>query len=153
MKIDNDVKLDFDDVLLVPQRSKAASRKQVRLTRNFKFYHSPRMWEGIPIMAANMDTTGTFAMSDALQKLEWIKLSPVHVENGEVPLYVEIMVEERDKIMELADMAGQLSDKIRDTSTTGNTSYGDLQQMIVLLGRNVDMMMKELTGKSIKLAL
>jgi len=72
MKIDNDVKLDFDDVLLVPQRSKAASRKQVRLTRNFKFYHSPRMWEGIPIMAANMDTTGTFAMSDALQKLELI---------------------------------------------------------------------------------
>ena len=59
----------------------------------------------------------------------------------------------RDKIMELADMAGQLSDKIRDTSTTGNTSYGDLQQMIVLLGRNVDMMMKQLTGKSIKIAL
>jgi len=59
----------------------------------------------------------------------------------------------RNSIMELADMSGQLADKIRDTSTRSTTSYGDLQQMIVLLGRNVDMMMKELTGKSIKIAL
>ena len=50
-------------------------------------------------------------------------------------------------------MSGQLADKLRDTSTRSTTSYGDLQQMIVLLGRNVDMMMKELTGKSIKIAL
>ena len=59
----------------------------------------------------------------------------------------------RNSIMELADLAGQLADKIRDTSTRSTTSYGDLQQMIVLLGRNVDMMMKELTGRSIKIAL
>jgi hypothetical protein len=59
----------------------------------------------------------------------------------------------RNSIMELADMSGQLADKLRDTSTRDTTSYGDLQQMIVLLGRNVDMMMKELTGKSIKIAL
>ena len=72
MKIDNEVKLDFDDVLLVPQRSKAASRKQVDLKRTFKFYHSEKEWHGIPIMAANMDTTGTFAMGTSLSKHEAI---------------------------------------------------------------------------------
>ena len=66
MKIENDIKLDFDDVLLVPQRSAAASRKQVELNRTFKFYHSSKQWHGIPIIAANMDTTGTFKMGASL---------------------------------------------------------------------------------------
>ena len=48
LKIDNDIKLDFDDVLLVPQRSYAASRKEVKLKRNFKFYWSEKEWHGIP---------------------------------------------------------------------------------------------------------
>jgi len=68
MKINNDPKLDFDDVLLVPQRSRTASRKEVELNRNFSFYHSNRIWNGIPIFAANMDTTGTVSMSHALIK-------------------------------------------------------------------------------------
>jgi GMP reductase len=68
MKINTDIKLDFDDVLLIPQRSKTASRASVELCRNFSFYHSTRNWNGIPIFAANMDTTGTIAMSNALLK-------------------------------------------------------------------------------------
>lgn len=68
MKIDNEPKLDFDDVLLVPQRSRAASRKNVDITRNFRFYHSPKEWHGTPIMAANMDATGTFKMGIELSK-------------------------------------------------------------------------------------
>ena len=68
MKIDNDIKLDFDDVLLVPQRSKAASRKEVDLERTFKFYWSPKEWHGVPLVASNMDTTGTFAMGSTLSK-------------------------------------------------------------------------------------
>lgn len=68
MKIDNDPKLDFDDVLLVPQRSKLASRKDVNISREFGFYHSPKRWHGIPIIAANMDTTGTYNMATALTK-------------------------------------------------------------------------------------
>lgn len=63
MKIDPSIKLDFDDVLLVPQRSKTASRKQVNLEREFTFYHSSRVWRGVPLMIANMDTTGTWQMS------------------------------------------------------------------------------------------
>ena len=70
MKINNEIKLDFDDVLLLPQRSRAASRKQVQLQRRFRFYNSSREWSGIPIIAANMDTVGTLAMSSELSKLQ-----------------------------------------------------------------------------------
>ena len=68
MKINSDPKLDFDDVLLVPQRSRTASRKEIELNRNFSFYHSKQKWNGIPIFAANMDTTGTVSMSNVLTK-------------------------------------------------------------------------------------
>ena len=64
MKIQNETKLDFDDVLLVPQRSRTASRKHVDIQKKYLFYHSHREWIGVPIMAANMDTTGTFAMAE-----------------------------------------------------------------------------------------
>jgi GMP reductase len=68
MKIDNEVKLDFDDVLLVPQRSKAASRKNVDISRTFHFFHSSLTWTGTPICIANMDTTGTFEMAKSLSE-------------------------------------------------------------------------------------
>lgn len=72
MKIINDTKLDFDDVLLVPQRSRAASRVSVLVDRKFSFYHSTRQWNGTPIMVANMDSTGTITMSKALQSFGMI---------------------------------------------------------------------------------
>ncbi|SVB95013.1 uncharacterized protein METZ01_LOCUS247867, partial [marine metagenome] len=62
----DEIKLDFDDILLVPSRSPTASRKQVELKRSFKFFHSQRIWTGVPVMAANMDTTGTFGMGTKL---------------------------------------------------------------------------------------
>ena len=70
MRIDYEPRLDFDDVLLVPQRTKAASRATIKLERNFSFYHSTNKWNGVPIFAANMDTTGTFAMSESLMKFK-----------------------------------------------------------------------------------
>jgi len=68
MNINNDTKLDFDDVLLVPQRSRAASRSLVDVKRTFKFFHSSLEWSGVPIFAANMDSTGTFEMAESLSK-------------------------------------------------------------------------------------
>jgi len=53
-KIIHENKLDFDDVLIVPQRSTLTSRSEIELKRTFHFYHSPRVWSGIPIMCANM---------------------------------------------------------------------------------------------------
>ena len=66
MRIENDVKLDFSDVLIRPKRSTLTSRKSVELERSFTFMHSGRHWTGVPIAAANMDTTGTFDMARAL---------------------------------------------------------------------------------------
>lgn len=65
-KILDGTKLDYNDVLILPKRSKAASRSDVKLNRIFKFYHSDLTWEGFPLCVANMDTTGTIAMSKAL---------------------------------------------------------------------------------------
>lgn len=81
MKIVNDTKLDFDDVLLVPQRSRAASRVSVLVDRQFSFYHSSRTWSGVPIVAANMDCVGTFAMAKSLNKLNAITC--LHKHHGE----------------------------------------------------------------------
>lgn len=68
MRIEDSVKLDYSDVLIRPKRSTLVSRKDVSLEREFTFRHSPQVYNGIPIMAANMDTTGTFEMAEALVK-------------------------------------------------------------------------------------
>ena len=66
MHIDSDIKLGFKDVMLRPKRSTLSSRSEVSLNRKFKFLHGGKDWEGIPIMAANMDTVGTMEMAKAL---------------------------------------------------------------------------------------
>ncbi|MEI6022492.1 MAG: GMP reductase [bacterium] len=66
MRIENEIKLDYSDVLLRPKRSTLESRKEVELERTMAFYHSSKTWTGIPIMAANMATCGTFDMARAL---------------------------------------------------------------------------------------
>ncbi len=72
MRIENEVKLDFNDVLIRPKRSTLTSRKKVDLERKFRFMHSGRTWVGVPIVAANMDTTGTFEMARALARHKMI---------------------------------------------------------------------------------
>ena len=68
MRVEQDVKLTFDDVLIRPKRSTLVSRSDVTLVRDFKFRHSDTTWTGVPIVAANMDTTGVFGVSRILQK-------------------------------------------------------------------------------------
>jgi GMP reductase len=68
MRIEEDIKLDFKDVLIRPKRSTLSSRKEVDLVRTFKFKHSGWEWTGVPIMAANMDGVGTVDMAKALYK-------------------------------------------------------------------------------------
>lgn len=65
MRIENDVKLDFKDVLVRPKRSTLSSRKDVDVSRTFKFKWSKRTFKGVPIIAANMDGVGTLAMAEA----------------------------------------------------------------------------------------
>jgi GMP reductase len=67
MKILDDIKYDFSDVLLLPKRSRYSSRSEVSLERTFRFKYSPLEWTGVPILVSNMDTTGTIEMALALQ--------------------------------------------------------------------------------------
>ena len=66
MRIEEDIKLDFKDVLIRPKRSTLSSRSEVTLTRRYRFRHSKYESNGVPIMAANMDGVGTMAMALAL---------------------------------------------------------------------------------------
>jgi GMP reductase len=63
MRIEQDIKLDFKDVLIRPKRSTLTSRKEVDITRTYKFKWSGQAYNGVPIIAANMDGVGTMAMA------------------------------------------------------------------------------------------
>jgi len=73
-KIISGTYLDFSNVLIRPKRSTVNSRSCVDLEREFKFKNSSRKWKGVPIMAANMDTTGTFKVYDVLSKHNMITI-------------------------------------------------------------------------------
>jgi len=75
MRIDQDVKLDYKDVLIRPKRSTLSSRREVTLERGFTFRNyqpdfpdniKHEHYRGVPIMASNMDGVGTFEMADKL---------------------------------------------------------------------------------------
>tara|TARA_Y200000002_G_scaffold284032_1_gene238043 strand:+ start:1551 stop:2597 length:1047 start_codon:yes stop_codon:yes gene_type:complete len=78
MRIEHDIKLDYQDVLFKPKRSTLTSRKDVDLTRTFKFSNSGKEWTGIPIMSSNMDGVGTFAMAKVLQDYKMITVLRKH---------------------------------------------------------------------------
>lgn len=66
MRIEQELKLGFKDVLFRPKRSTLKSRSQVDLSREFTFKHSGRQWSGVPVIAANMDSVASFEMAAAL---------------------------------------------------------------------------------------
>ena len=70
MKFEDGLKLDFDDVLIKPKRSTLATRSGVCIERAYTYLHAPVSEITVPLVAANMDTTGTFAMSEALADFE-----------------------------------------------------------------------------------
>ena len=65
-RIIEETKLDFDDVLIKPKRSFVSSRSEVNLEREFYFPYSTKPLECVPVMAANMDTTGSLFMAQTL---------------------------------------------------------------------------------------
>jgi GMP reductase len=66
MRIEEEKKLAFRDVLIKPKRSTLKSRSEVSLDRTYKFRNAEASWTGVPIMAANMDSVATFEMAEAL---------------------------------------------------------------------------------------
>ncbi|MCU0981334.1 MAG: GMP reductase [Pirellulaceae bacterium] len=89
MRIDNDPKLDFDDVLIRPKRSEAPSRSAVDLEREYRFLNSGHIWRGIPLVASNMDTIGTLEMALALGPQLLTCLHKHHTEEQLIPFLDE----------------------------------------------------------------
>jgi GMP reductase len=83
MRIIDDTKLDFSDVLIAPKRSQLTSRKEAQLSRKFTFKYSKHSWEGIPIVASNMDHTGTIAMCHVLMEYPMLTALCKFVESTE----------------------------------------------------------------------
>lgn len=90
MKVEQELKLDFSDVLIRPKRSTLSSRSEVSLERTIVFKRRDGSikytWTGIPIMAANMDTTGTLEMYYELSKHKMITCLHKHYNMFDIPL-------------------------------------------------------------------
>ena len=72
MRIEQEIKLNFEDDLLKPKRSTLNSRKDIDLCRDFTFKNSGKKLSVVPIMASNMDGVGTFSVAKILQKYKMI---------------------------------------------------------------------------------
>ena len=71
VKIESDPKLDFNSVLIKPKRSFLNSRSEVDLVRKITFRNNYE-WNGIPIIAANMASVGTFEIYHVLSQYKMI---------------------------------------------------------------------------------
>lgn len=87
MRIDEDVKLDFKDVLIRPKRSTLTSRSDVDLEKSYKFPISGKNFQGIPIIASNMSHTGTFKMSSVLRTDGMLTALHKHYSHDELYTY------------------------------------------------------------------
>ena len=85
MKILEDIKLDFTDVLLSPKRNEYTSRSEAILERTITFKYSTYKWTGVPIMVSNMDTTGTIEMARSLQKHKIITCLHKYYKYSDIP--------------------------------------------------------------------
>ena len=121
MRIEDEIKLTFDDVLIRPKRSTLVSRSEVQLDRDLKFRHTSLTWSGVPVVSANMDTTGTFETAISLQKHKMI--TAVHkfytIEDWKQTIdkldssYIAVTVGQSDEDMQLAKNIYELNNDIK----------------------------------------
>lgn len=71
--------LDFSDVLILPKKTHINSRSEVDLTCIVRKRKDPTIfWSGVPIIAANMDTTGTFSVANVFSKYKMLTFLHKH---------------------------------------------------------------------------
>ncbi|SJL84477.1 GMP reductase [Vibrio palustris] len=119
MRIEQELKLGFKDVLFRPKRSTLKSRSQVNLTREFTFKHSGRQWSGVPVIAANMDSVGTFDMATALA-----------AHNVMTAVHKHYTVEQWADFVKQAD-ANTLN-KVMVSTGTSDRDFDKIQQILAL---------------------
>ncbi|XP_067145002.1 GMP reductase 2-like isoform X1 [Centruroides vittatus] len=115
-RIDNDIKLDFKDVLLRPKRSTLKTRSEVDLNRSYKFRNSGKCYEGIPVIAANMDTVGTFEMAITLSKYGLFTAIHKHY-----------------SIDEWKEFAANNPQVLKDVAASSGTSTNDFEKLNTIL--------------------
>lgn len=117
-KIITGLKLGFKDVLIVPQRSELNSRSEVDLVREFKFKNSPLKWSGVPIVAANMDTVGTFETAKVLMKYKMLTAVHKHYSISDWENFVNSLTNnEKEEFFEYSMLSTGTSDNDYEKNT------------------------------------
>ena len=163
MLINEEIKLDYSDVLIRPKRSTMSSRGEVNLERTHKFLWSKKEWSGIPIMSANMDTVGTPSMHTVLSKhnmvtcpaRHYLKNSTKEFKGKEDNICWFGGIDEIDSLKEVqsgfigldvangytirfVDAVKKLREKCPDaTIAAGNVVTADMTQELVLAGADI----------------
>ena len=117
MRIDTEIKLDYSDVLIRPKRSTLDSRAKVSLERDFGFF------KGIPIIASNMDTTGTFEMADVLEKYQMLTCLHKHHETKDLVKYFSKQRDYTAYSTGITPKDWERWEKVRDGVPAGNIRY------------------------------
>ena len=163
MLVNEEIKLDYSDVLIRPKRSTMSSRGEVNLERTHNFLWSKKKWTGIPIMASNMDTVGTPAMHKVLSKYKLITCPAKHhlkKDHGEFKMgkanicwfggiddinnlaktssgFIGLDVANGHTI-KFVDAVKKLRDKCPDaTIAAGNVVTADMTQELILAGADI----------------
>ena len=163
MLINEEIKLDYSDVLIRPKRSTMSSRGEVNLERTHKFLWSKKEWSGIPIMSANMDTVGTPSMHTVLSKhnmvtcpaRHYLKNSTKEFKGNQDNICWFGGIDEIDNLKEVqsgfigldvangytirfVDAVKKLREKCPDaTIAAGNVVTADMTQELVLAGADI----------------
>ena len=133
MRIEYEVKLGFKDVMIRPKRSTLKSRALVDLNRTYVFRHTQKLWTGIPVIAANMDTVGTFFMAEELARYSLLTAVHKHytpdewdsfLENKKPGIYNHIMVSSgtRTRIFRSSGRSSAASQKSNLSASTWPTA-------------------------------
>ncbi|OON39936.1 GMP reductase [Izhakiella australiensis] len=119
MRIEEDIKLGFKDVLIRPKRSTLKSRSEVELTRTFTFKHSALSWSGVPVIAANMDTVGTFRVAEALAEFDILTAVHKHYSVDDWRAFI-------------AGAAEKVLRHVMVSTGTSDADFNKLQQIVAL---------------------
>uniref|UniRef100_A0A673M4E7 GMP reductase n=1 Tax=Sinocyclocheilus rhinocerous TaxID=307959 RepID=A0A673M4E7_9TELE len=132
-----DLKLDFKDVLFRPKRSSLKSRSEVDLQRTFTFRNSKQTYNGIPIIAANMDTTGTFEMAQVLSKHTLFTAIQKHYSLEEWKTFAASHPECLEHVAASSGSGAADLEKLCSILEAGNVVTGEMVEELILSGADI----------------